>query len=236
MMDSFLGSFNKSSFDRFLSFARSQLPLIDARIQHLEAEIARIGAVVFKYDKGVPQGFASDPPTSYMGKLLAAYEVLGGNPFYDLRTRSMSDPIFVIKGTEMSPVQYISNGEVLGSKGLADGVTAELIHDARGWLEDTLTGRFGSLERKIRRAMDYADQLQEEIERLQIVKASAEVTGSLEDIANQIYQLFGDRNYRAIYDDKGSDSFGLLSNAPYSSYDGAPGIVQRENGGINGSV
>lgn len=48
MSHDFLGTFNKSQLDRFLAFARTQLPLVDARIQHLEAEMNRLGVAAFR--------------------------------------------------------------------------------------------------------------------------------------------------------------------------------------------
>lgn len=219
MAHDFLGTFNRSQFERFLAFARSQIPAVDGRIRHLEAESFRIGRVVFRFDRGVPQGFAGDPPESYLGKLLAAYEVLGGDPFHDLRVRLKTDPVYLIRGSETVSAQYMSNGEVVGAKGLADALSAELMRKARSWLDDTLQYRFGALERKIRRAMDYADQLEGEISQLKVIRAAGSVRGSLEEIAGQIEQLFGDRNYRAIFDDAGSDPLGMNTHAPFSSYD-----------------
>ena len=105
MSHDFLGTFNKSQFDRFLAFARSQLPLIDARLLHLNAELARVGIVIFRYDNGVPLGYAADPPQSYLGKMLAAYEVLGGNPFRDLRVRLRTDPVFIRRGDTLTDAQ-----------------------------------------------------------------------------------------------------------------------------------
>ncbi len=239
-----LGTFNKSQFERFLLFARSQLPLIDGRIEHLTAERTRIGSVVFRYQNGVPQGFAADPVESYLGKLLGAYEVLGGNPFVDLRVRLRNDPVFLVKGTETQGPQYMSNGEVVGAKGLSDAPTSELMHEARGWLESTIHSRFESLERKIRRAMDYADELQSEIATLQVIRLAGDVTGSLEYIATQISQFLSDQNYRAVFDDGGGDKFGFTVYAPFSSYDIAassdPGVgrvsesAQRQNTGFVG--
>lgn len=237
MAHDFLGTFNRSQWDRFLHFARSQLPVAQARIQHLEAEIQRIGIVVFKYDRGIPQGFAADPPTAYLGKLLAAYEVQGGNPFLDLRTRLKNDPVFVVRGSEANFATYMSNGEAIGARGLSDAPTAEYMRQARSWIDDTLQYRFGALERKIRRALDYSEQLQQEIEDLKVIVSAATLNGSLEAIANQIGQIFGDRNYRAIFDDSGSDPFGFNTYAPFSSYDAQGSNAdspQRQNTGFVG--
>jgi hypothetical protein len=234
----FLGTFNRSQFERFLVFARSQLPLVDGRIQHLQAEVSRIGTVMFRYTKGVPQGFAANPANSYLGKLLGAYEVLGGNPFIDLRVRLRSDPVFKLKGTESSPSQFMSNGEVIGGKGLSDAPTSELMLEARDWLTDTLRSRFDSLERKIRRAMDYSDELQSEIATLKTIQLSATTVGSLEYIAAQINQYLSDQNYRAVFDDRGGDAYGFHVYAPFSSYDVVGSRVsdtpQRQNSGYVG--
>lgn len=216
----FLGTFNRSQFERFLAFARSQLPTIPARMLHIDAELSRIGVLVFRFDSNrIPNAVSVDPPGSYLGKLLAAYEVLGGNPFYDLRSRSRGQAVYVLRGSEDSPAAYMSNGEPLPTKGLRDAYSAELIHRLRRDLQDVLDYRFEFLERKIRRALDTYDQLSQEKSRLQVLQSAATVTGSLEEIAVKIQQLFGDQNYRAIYDDASSDPMGINSYAPFSQYD-----------------
>ena len=215
----FLGTFNKSQFERFLAFARTQVPLIEARQLHLENEIARIGVVVFRIEQGIPQGYAGDPETSYLGKLLRAYEALGGNPLLDLRLRLRSDPVYLIRGDVLTEPQYTSGGEPIGGKGLEDGPTAVLMQRGKRWLDDTVQARFNRLERRIRRAMDYSDQLQEELAELTTLQAAAEIRGSLEFIAAQIQQYITDVNYDAIYDDQGEDEHGLLPYAPRASYD-----------------
>lgn len=246
MAHDFLGTFNRSQLDRFLAFARSQLPLVDSRIQHLSAEQVRLGSIVFKFDQGTPVGYAADPPDSYLGKLLAAYEVLGGSPFHDLRVRARTQPIFLVRGSDTAPSAYMSSGDVIGSRGLADAPSAVLLGRAKRWMEDTLHGRFGRLERKIRRALDYADQLQDEIEVLDRIKQVAEVDDSMESYASQLQQLMTDPNYRAIFDDMGKDPFGFTTYAPFSSYDAVQSqdtnmvdragaeLPQRQNSGFVG--
>lgn len=234
----FLGTFNQSQFERFLAFARSQLPYVGGRIQHLEAECSRLGTIIFRYSKGVPQGFSATPSNSYIAKLLGAYEVLGGNPFIDLRVRLRSDPVFKLKGSESTPSQFMSNGEVIGSKGLSDAPTAELMLQAKSWISDTLQQRFDRLERKIRRAMDYSDELKAEIATLKTIQLSATTEGSLEYIAAQITQYLSEQNYRAVFNDRGGDTYGFHVYAPFSSYDIVGGRVsespQRQNSGYVG--
>lgn len=222
-MYDFLGTFNRSQFERFIAFARSQLPLVEARILHLGAEIERTGRLVFSFDSNnVPASVTASPSDSYLGKLLAAYEVLGGNPFYDLRTRNKTQALFVVSGVENSPAVSMSNGEPMPTKGLRDAYSAELIRRLKDPLHDTLTRRFEKLERKIRRSLDYVDQLEDEIADLRVLQAAATLDGSLEFVANQIQELFGDRNYRAIYDDGGKDPMGINVYAPFSQYDVEP--------------
>jgi hypothetical protein len=113
-------------------------------------------------------------------------------------------------------------------------------------MDDTLRVRFDRLERKIRRTMDYSDQLQKEVIELGIIQQAAEMKGSLEFIATQIGGYLKDNNYRAVYDDGGKDPFGLKVYAPFSSYDAGPPAdpnadvhrervtAQREDSGYRG--
>lgn len=219
----FLGTFNASQFARFIAFARAQLPLVESKIEHLQAEKSRTGTLVFTFgDDNVPLAVAADPAESYLGKLLAAYEVLGGNPFFDLRTRSRSQALFVVRGTEANPPMAMSNGEPLPGGSLQDAFSAELVRKLRTPINEALDYRATVLERKIRRALDYGDQLDLEIIDLQTMQAAATTEGSLEFVANRIQQLFGDRNYRAIYDDGASDPLGISTHAPFSQYDVEP--------------
>jgi hypothetical protein len=232
----YLGTFNQGQFDRFSTWATSQLSTIDARIKHLNAEIYRVGKVTLSYDRGIPTGLTADPSDSYMAKLLACYEVKGGNPFIDLRTRDVSDPVFLEKGDETVAAHTMSNGEPVPGKGLADSPSAEAMSVLRGWLETTLDSRFGRLERKIRRALDYQDQMVLEIAELNARRAD------LAERLDQVNQMIADPNYRAITGD--TDPLGIMSYAPYSSYD-VPTVAapdsptkreavtpQRQQGGI----
>lgn len=221
----FGGTFNRSQFERFLAFVRAQQAQVEARILHLEAEIARTGTLEFRFDSNnVPEAVTANPSDSYLGKLLAAYEVLGGNPFLDLRSRNRDQAVFVLPGTAAIPATRMSSGEVLGSRGLQDAYSAELIRRLRRPVQDVLDYRFASLERKIRRAIDYAEQLEDEIRELQVMSSAATASGSLDAVANEIQQLINNRNYRAIYDDQGSDPLGLNAYAPFSEYDVDPPV------------
>lgn len=218
--DTFLGTFNKAQFDRFATFARSQLPLIQARIDHLETERSRIGTIQFTWEQGRsgrPATFTADPPQSYIGKLLSAYEILGGDPFLDLRLRLRANPVFVQAGDVDVGPSVMSSGEAIGERGLSDATSGDLVALGRGWVDDTLRRRFSGLERKMRRALDYSDELGVEIRSLQRARLAATSTGSFEFFAAQIDDLLNDPNYRAITTD--DDPLALLAYAPFAPYD-----------------
>lgn len=222
----FLGTFNQAMYDRLRTFVEAQVSLIKDRINHLSAEKLRIGAVTFKYDKGVPIGVVSDT-TSYIGKLISAYEVLGGNPLVDLRVRLLSEPVFLLPGDELTGPTTMSNGEILGNKGLSDQDSAELIRRYRVAFDPTIRRRFDYLERKIRRAVDYADQLQAEVTNLNLLLQSIQIDGSLDNLKGAILQLLADPTYRAITPDTSPHAeLGLDVYAPFSSYDVPEGAPQ----------
>jgi hypothetical protein len=220
MLD-FLGTFNKSQFDRLATYTRGQLVYVDLRIKHLSIEQQRIGFLLFAYDTaGQPTSLATGSPgfTTYIGKLVAAYEVLGGDPFYDLQVRSISQPVSYLKGTETYSAKIMSNGEPVPERGLSDGTSGNAVRSMKSWTRGNLD-RLERIERKIRRAIDYSDQLQTEINELNSIKKAVDSDGSLENLIALVNQLFTDPSYRAIADDKGKDPFGKYTHAPMSSYD-----------------
>ena len=214
------GTFNKSQFDRFAAFARAQVDGVAPRIRHLTYEKSRLGSLTFEFDAGgIPLSFtASDSKTTYIGKLVAAYEVLGGQVTYDLQVRTLVQAVYLLPGSENIAPQVMSNGEVLSARGLADAQTAVLVQRAREWMDGPLRYRREYLEQKIRRALDYAEQLQSEIDLLQRMTRGADVEGSLENIVATVTDLFTDTQYRPVYDDKGEDEHGKLTYSPFAPY------------------
>ena len=219
MLFDFLGTFNAAMFARFAAFAKSQLVLVSARIQHLQAEQSRVGSVTFAYDQGgIPTGYVAEPD-SQIGKLMAVYEVLGGDALHDLNIRASTQPVFLLKGDETTEAQVFSNGEVKGSVGLADAASAELMHGAREWLLDTMSYRREYVARKIRRLVDYSDQLQQEIKLLESITNDPSAR-SLSSIFAEIQGLITDTSYRAIT--PATDPFGKAAYAPFTGYTPGP--------------
>jgi hypothetical protein len=242
----FLGTHNQSQLARFSTFANAQLqdifggtdPNVSGRVGHLTAELIRVGSIVFQYDNsGNPVSYTASPPTSYIGRLLSCYEVLGGNPLFDLNIRSSAQAVFVLPANETSSPQLLSNGETLGSPGLADTPSANLMQTARAWLPDVLKYKRDYLERKIRRMVDYSEQLASEIANLTTTLGADTQPGSLANTLNQLQQLMADPNYRATYADGGNDPLGKKTYTPFAAYEGGPNRIpvtyyQRGQGGV----
>lgn len=217
----FLGTFTASQFTRFSVWVSAQIGQIPARILHLQAEQARIGALTFAYDAGgIPTFIQPSDETTYIGRLFQVYEALGGDAEFDLQTRQMSQAVFKTTGTENHMPQQMSNGEIIGQGGgLSDAPSAEGFRSARDWTYDSQFYRRDLLERKIRRAMDYADQLQNEVTQLQQIQADASQTGALGFILNGITSLITNRYYIAAQNDANNpDPHGKLAYAPVAAY------------------
>jgi hypothetical protein len=97
------------------------------------------------------------------------------------------------------------------------------MQDAKSWVAGDLAYRRGSLETKIRRATDYAEQLQAEIDELTLIQGDVTVDGSLAFIINGIETLLSDRNYMAASNDAGKDPYGKQARAPFAPYMPAEG-------------
>ena len=238
MAHDFLGTYNTSQLQRFISFAQAQLVDVTARVTHLTAEINRVGSIVMTYDSGgTPKTYEASPNDSYLGRLLAVYEILGGDAFYDLNLRSREQPVYLIKGDETTTPQMMSNGEVVGLPGQADAPTAVIMQSMKAWLLETFDYKRDYLEHKIRRTVDYSDQLQDEISMLNTIVA-AKGTGCLTDLVTQAQAYLSDKMYTAVYDDAGKDPFGKLVNAPVLPYTpGKDGLPEAESyGKVPGGV
>lgn len=214
------GLFSWDQWQRFIAYARSQLPLIEGRIQHLEQEQQRIGTFVMQFQNGTPTGYAASPE-SYIGKLVSAYKAVGGDLEYDLQLRAISDPVYVLPGDVATAAQSMSDGSVMGTKGTGASESLQLLTAARGWVDDTIRENREGLERKIRRAVDYSDQLADEIAYLRKVRAAATVEGSLEAVNTEVLELFNDPSFRPLYKDP-PDPYGLFVRAPLGGQNPGP--------------
>jgi len=216
-----LGTFNKAQFDRFRTFAEAQKGDVHARITHLEAERERVGIVNFSFDSGgIPKGFTVSPANAYLARLVAAYEVLGGDLIYDLNIRNRTQPLYLVKSDESAPAQTFSDGSIMGGQGAADANSAVLVQKMKAWLGDSLDYKREYLERKILRLIDYGEQLQQEVVLLNQILSGEHAEGSLAFLVSEIEALLQDPNYRAI--STAGDVFNKAGGGPFASYDAGP--------------
>ena len=220
----FGGTFNNHQVSRLVTFSQRQMVDVAGRIIHLSAEIGRIGNISFTYDAGGnPVSYTYGPKNSYIGKLVMVYEILGGDPLYDLQIRSQAQAIYLVASADhTTPAQQMSSGDIVGQQGLDDAVTSNLIQQMKSWTEDVIQYKRENIENKVRRAVDYVDQLTAE-QNLLLLMTNSTAQGSVAGITTQIATLLADPTYRAIYNDTNNDWHAKLVNAPKGAFNPGPG-------------
>jgi hypothetical protein len=163
MAYNFFGTFTKAQWDDFKDFTVVQREELGARLTWLKAEIARTGQVscVYDDDNMTPISFTAAPRT-YIGKLLLAYRMLGGVPENDMLLRIRDKPVFLHRGVDMSSSPSYSNGRLDRGSQRFDRSLGLAVEALKKWQLEVIKSKREHLEFKIKRAMDYADQLQQE--------------------------------------------------------------------------
>src|SRR5271157_5830105 len=173
MAFAFLGTFSTGQWEELRKFALIQAPDIGARIAWLNRELLTVGIFLTAYDQNtnLPISFSVVPNTSHGAKLLQAYRALGGSPEQDFMIRTSDQPVYLTAGP---PV------DMNDASGLAQGGTSEVFSNGRRfrgtvkfdrdlglpmdkfkrWQLESIKHKREHLEFKIKRALDYSDQLQ----------------------------------------------------------------------------
>lgn len=216
----FLGTLNVSQLLRQTQFIDGQASLIQGMIDHLQFEQGRIGTIKMTRANNIPVSYTVDAQ-SYIGKLVAAYVALGGDPYYDLNIRTIEEPVYLEKGTEATGTgRRMSNGEVVGAPGLGDKPSALLVRSLRAPFVEVIRARRDYLERKIRRALDYYDQISQEISDLEAALAVASNQSVTDSTVAALGDLTKDPVYYALYNDQSyPDPLGLYTHAPIAPYE-----------------
>jgi hypothetical protein len=160
----------------------------------LQKEISKNGTFVTEYgDDFIPISFTVTPHNSYAAKLMEAYKILGGVPERDMLLRTLDKPVFLTSGPGISK----SNGSVTG--GYSDtfsngrrfrggqrfdrdlGLTIDKL---KRWQLEAVKHKREHLEYKIKRALDYSDQLQIELNLIETLLGDG--VGSVDDQIQQI--------------------------------------------------
>jgi hypothetical protein len=171
MAFNFFGTFTTGQWEELKNFTEIQQVDLYQRKLWISRELARAGVFVTQYDGNTPVAFAA-VSGSYADKLLQAYRILGGVPERDMLLRTSDQPVFAVRG---APLTVDTNSEVGG--GYADSYSngrrdrgsqafdrdlGLLVDQLKSWQREAIKLKREHLEFKIKRALDYADQLQQE--------------------------------------------------------------------------
>ncbi|OPZ34982.1 MAG: hypothetical protein BWY99_02377 [Synergistetes bacterium ADurb.BinA166] len=220
MAFNFYGVFTSGQFDELEAFSRIQGKDIKDRIAWLSAAAQRNGLFRTEYDPetGYPLSFTVSPSTSYGAKLMAAYRILGGVPERDMLLRTSDDPVFLTRGSNVSKStpdstveggysDLYSNGRRYRGNQRFDRDIGIQVDKLKRWQLEAVKHKREHLEFKIKRALDYTDQLLNELALLRSMVAD----GSESSVDQQITNLVGlfYTPGRANVIDDSEDKFGL---------------------------
>ncbi len=172
------GTFSSGQWECFKAFARIQKVDVQLRINWLQKQLSMNGIFQTTYDGPNPVSFSASAG-SYAAKLIAAYRVLGGVPERDMLLRTSDIPVFKTKGTSIQDQvtgdtsggfsDTFSNGRRERGSQRFDRDLGLLVESLKGWQLAAIKAKRERLEFKIKRALDYSDQLQNEINLLMAV-------------------------------------------------------------------
>lgn len=212
MAFSFYGTFTSGQLNELVAFSHVQERDIEARIRWLQAELEKAGTFVTDYDEDnkYPVYFGCFPLESYGAKLLQAYKILGGVPERDMLLRTSDKPVFLKKGSSVSAddpdsgySSEFSNGRMYRGGQRFDRSMGYRVELLKRWQLEAIKRKREHLEFKIKRALDYSDQLERELRVLQ------ELTdGRVSDLVTDIYKVMLTPGSMNVVDDP-DDKFGL---------------------------
>jgi hypothetical protein len=165
------GTFTTGQFDELVDFSKIQEQDILDRVVWLKRQLILNGIFTTDYDENNnPMGFFCDPPFSYGAKLMHAYRILGGVPERDMLLRTSDQPVFLTRGvnidSESSTSGYsdtFSNGRRYRGNQRFDRDIGLKVQKLKAWQLEIIKRKREHLEFKIKRCLDYSDQLQNEI-------------------------------------------------------------------------
>ncbi len=199
MAFNFYGTFTTGQWEELRQFALIQATDIGARIAWLNRELSTIGLFSTIYDSSNshPLSFAVVPSTSYGAKLLQAYRALGGSPEKDFLLRTSDQPVYLLPGAPIDTndasgvatqgfSDSFSNGKRYRGQQRFDRDLGFPMEKFKRWQLEAIKHKRERLEYKIKRALDYSDQLQIEQQALTSMIATDSTTSVEGQIANLI--------------------------------------------------
>lgn len=205
----FQGTFTKTQWRDFSDFTAIQKYELEARKRWIDAELTRTGQVTCVYDDfNMPVSYDASP-TSYIGKLLLAYRMLGGVPERDMLLRTRDQVVFLQRGVDEYDDPPYTNGRQDRGSQRFDRSLCQKIERLKGWQLEIIKSKREIIEYKIKRAMDYADQLSEESKLLKALIDNSLVDTQIMDTETAMLEP---NTYNIPTND--GDPFGLFIGKP----------------------
>lgn len=219
MAFNFYGTFTSGQLQQLIDFSKIQERDLKARSLWLNAQLTRNGIFSTVYDDKtfLPLEFTASQG-SYAAKLLQAYRILGGTPEKDFMLRNRSQPVFLTRGknidtgiTSVDPTagysDIMSNGRRIRGSQRFDRDVGVQVEKLKFWQLESIKRKREHLEFKIKRALDYSDQLSQEIKLIDVL---LDDTGGrqVDDIVRSV-QLTATRTGAANVIEDLLDIFGL---------------------------
>lgn len=231
MSFNFYGTFTTGQFNDLVDFSKIQEQDIGARIDWLSAEIPKVGTFLTEYDSDdrYPVYFDCLPVDSYGAKLLRAYKILGGVPERDMLLRTSDKPVYLKRGVNASPTdpdsgysREFSNGRIYRGNQRFDRSIGIRVEALKRWQLEAIKRKREHLELKIKRALDYSDQLQRERDLLRGL-----VGGGVSDLVTEVYKLMFAPGAMNVVDDP-DDGFGLGIGPVADKYVDSPSTAKSK--------
>lgn len=172
MAFNFFGVMTSGQWEAFKAFARIQRVDVELRVAWLQKQLSMNGLFITEYDGPTPVKFSATAG-SYAAKLISAYRVLGGVPERDMLLRTSDKPVFKTKAQNISTTtagqtdggfsDVYSNGRRDRGVQRFDRDLGLRVERMKSWQLEAVKAKREALEFKIKRALDYSDQLQKEI-------------------------------------------------------------------------
>lgn len=239
MAFNFYGTFTTGQLEEFKKFSKVQERDFLARRKWLSAALQRNGIFITEYDEdgATPISYSANPG-SYAAKLILAYKSLGGIPERDFLLRTSDMPVFLTRGKNVSqtPMQnpsdgysdVFSNGRRMRGNQRFDRDVGLVVEKIKSWQLESVKRKRETLEFKIKRALDYSDQLSNEISLIdllldetsgkslsdQLIKLNALLLrDGAHNLVNNMSDIFGlnigrvqDMNFSDDYDRKDAEA------------------------------
>ena len=216
MAFNFLGTFSEEEIQALFDFADAQLQDIDARINHLQSRIQRVGWLEYEFDEdNQPISWRVVPSGSELQKYVHEYLFYGGD-LLDLGIKSRGQWVHFSKG-EFDSDAYIKfqgnkpqGGEYRESLHLDDAEPGIAVDKMKRWMIPAIKAKRENAEFKIKKTCDLLDQYLEEI--ILLVKRSSGAE-TIEDLKSRLQQYLSDDSYHSA----GKKGFDAGQNDPFQN-------------------